>query len=325
MYPILLYLAYRATRKTPSSVRWKGVVRVSLYGLVAAAALTGSLVSSARADLGGSALEVGRELSVVATDATPGTTAVLNGQSFHLADSTSDKSVKEILDGIEKSCRDNPGALAAVFESAPAKGQVEGKAYELPESFTHGIVRNGSDKDGVVMCFVGDKKANKGGLEALAAFAQSQDLGDLGRLRYVYAKRETTGKTRVTVAWTDEHFSLKAVSTGGEEFGKDGLVPRPTGAHRLLTAEIQGVSQSTTIFETAMKPEAVVAYYDETFVKAGFMKMTPPAEGQILRAYFRNGMDVFLAVRAADGKTGFAVTENATHSPKAKNVLEVSQ
>ena len=51
--------------------------------------------------------------------------------------------------------------------------------------------------------------------------------------------------------------------------------------------------------------------------------MTPQAEGQTLRAYFREGTDVFLAVRTVDGKTGFAVTENKALSPKSKNVLEV--
>jgi hypothetical protein len=323
MNAVLLFLAWRASRNRTSGIRWKGVARVGSYGLLATAALTGTAVTAAKAEVGGSALQMGRELSAVAEEATSGTTAVLNGQRFHLSDSTTAKPVVEVLDGIEKACRDNPGGLAPLFEAMPKNGQVEGKSYTLPESFSHGVVRNGSEKDGVVMCFVGDGNTRKNSLEALADFAKSQDLGDLGKLRYVYAKREKSGKTRVTLAWTDEHFSLKAVTAGGEEHGKDGIVPRPSGAHRLMTAEIQGVSQSTTVFETAMKAEAVVSYYDETLAKAGFVKMTPQTEGQTLRAYFREGTDVFLAVRTVDGKTGFAVTENKALSPKFKNVLEV--
>ena len=330
MNPILLYLAWKATRRTcpttgKTSSRFAGALRVVGYAGLVTAGLGMAAAHKARADVGSAALSMGRELSQTTTDLRGGYTASLNGQRFHLGESVEDAPVAAVLDDAEKACAESPGAFAGLFEAMPKKGTLKGgKAYSIEGSFTHGIVRNGTEKDGVVMCFTQDPKHPRGTVESLSAFASSQDLGDLGKLSYVYAKRGANGKTHVTRASTDEHFSLAAITTGGETHGHDGTVPRPAGATRILTAEIEGALQSTNVFTSDAKVPAVIAHYDETLKKAGFTRLTPPSSTHTLRVYFRDGFEVLVAANAQDEKTVFAVTEQKFQSKNAKSVLEVS-
>lgn len=330
MNPILLYLAWKTTRRAKPHVRTgerrlSGLLRVGSYALLCSLGLAGVVAHKAQADVGSAALSMGRELAETTRSLEGGYTARLNGQAFHLGEQVSERSVGEILDRAEQACTEAPGALTELFESMPKSGKLAGgKPYKLEGSFAHGVVRNGTDKDGVVMCFLGDPEHPRSTADALAAFAKSQDLGDLGKLRYVYAKRDPQGKTRVTTAWTDEHFSLRAISEGGETSGHDGVVPRPEGARRLLTAELDGAPQSTNVFTTDAGVGQVVAHYDETLEKAGFRRLTPTAEGQTLRVYFRDGFEVLVAAHTEEQKTVFAVTEQKAQSKNVKNVLEVS-
>jgi len=329
MNPILLYLAWKSTRRAaagagrPSRVR--GALRVAAYAAFVTAGLGLAAAHKARADVGHAALDVGRELAETTHGLDGGYTATLNGQRFHLGESTTDASVSAVLEDAEKACAERPGALAGLFEAMPTKGTLKGgKPYHLEGSFTHGIVRNGTDKDGVVMCFTGDPEKPRSTTEALTAFAETQDLGALGKLRYTYAKRDAAGKTHVTFASTDAHFSLAAITTGGETLGHDGAVPRPAGSRRILTAAIEGAPQLTNVLESGDKVEKVIAHYDETLKKAGFERITPPSSTHTLRLYYRDGFEVLVAARTQDDKTVFAVTEQKITSKNAKGVLEVS-
>lgn len=326
MNPILLYLAWRATRRasvrTPS--RLAGAARVTAYVALLAVGLGAVSVRKARADVGSAALDLGRELGGTTHGLEGGYTAILNGQRFRLGESHTASPVGAVLDAAEAGCRAQPGALAGLFEAMPEKGTLAGgKPYKLEGSFTHGIVRNGTEKDGVVVCFVGDPSARRPATEALAAFAASQDLGDLGELRYTYAKREGD-ETKVTVASTESHFRLRALSTGGEELGRDGAVPRLPGAKRILSAEIEGTPQLTNVLVSEKSEREVVAYYDQTLEKAGFLRVTPPSAEHTLRLYHRDAFDVIVAARADDGRTVVAVTEQRFGSKSAKSALEVS-
>lgn len=331
MNPVLLLaLAWRVTRKpqvgtTSTSTKARGALRVGAYVLTLALGAGAFVAHEAHASAGRGALSVGRELGTLGADISEGATVRLNDQSFHVAQRTVDESVQAVLDGYQAACEHDPGALADLFHAIPKSGTVKGKAYDLPESFTHGVIRNGDENEGVVVCFVGDPGHPKSALESLGAFAKSQDLGDLGKLRYAYAKKSPSGKTSLTLASTDEHFELAKITTGGEQTGSDGRVPRAEGSRRLLTAEVVGTAHGTRFYETSKSPAQVLAHYDQTLQKAGFRRMIPRAEGQELRAYFAEGLDVFVAVRSENGRTVYAVTEAATQIKNSSVSLEVQK
>lgn len=324
MTPLVLLLVARSAKASLGKRRAVGAAKVLTY-LGAVTASFGLVAAhKAHADVGGQALSLGRELATATEGLEGGYTAVLNGQRFQLGETTTDASVSQVLDAAESTCTASPGALDGLFAAVPEKGTVKGVGdYHLEGSIRHGIVRNGTPKDGVVVCFEGDPAKPRSTAAALAAFAASQDLGDLGKLRYVYAKREADGKTRVTVARTGEHFSLRAITEDGEKEGHDGAVPRPEGARRLLTAELEGVSQTTNVYLSDAPVATVAAHYDTTLGKAGFVRVTPPAADQTLRVFSKEGFEVIVAARKDEGKTVLAVTESRPGVAKKTSKLEV--
>lgn len=324
MTPLILLLVARSARASRAKRRVVGAAKVLAYLGAVTAAFGVVVAHKAHADVGGQALSLGRELATATDGLEGGYTAVLNGQRFQLGETTTDASVPQVLDAAESTCTASPGALDGLFAAIPEKGTVKGVGdYHLEGSFRHGIVRNGTEKDGVVVCFEGDPAKPRRTAEALAAFAASQDLGDLGKLRYVYAKRDADGKTRVTVARTGEHFSLKAIAEEGEASGHDGAVPRPSGARRVLTAELEGASQTTNVYLTDAPVAQVVAHYDSTLGTAGFVRVTPPAADQTLRVFSKDGFEVVVAVRKDETSTVLAVTESRPGASKKSSKLEV--
>ncbi|MFO0638301.1 MAG: hypothetical protein U0183_03745 [Polyangiaceae bacterium] len=324
MTPLVLLLVAQSAKASRAKRHVVGAAKVLAYLGAVSAAFGVVVAHKAHADVGGKALSLGRELASSTQGLEGGYTAVLNGQRFQLGETTTDARVSEVLDAAQATCEASPGALGGLFAQMPEKGTLKGVGdYHLEGSFRHGIIRNGTEKDGVVVCFEGDPAKPRGAAEALAAFATSQDLGELGKLRYVYAKHEPDGKTRVTVARTGEHFSLKAIAEGGEKEGHDGAVPRPEGARRVLTAELEGVSQTTNVYLTDAPVATVAAHYDSTLGKAGFVRVTPPAADQTLRVFSKEGFEVIVAIRKDEEKTVLAVTESRPGAAKKTSKLEV--
>ncbi|HQY61211.1 MAG: hypothetical protein IPF92_13605 [Myxococcales bacterium] len=326
MHPLLPVLALQALRNFRSrrslaaggapeprvahGHRVPGALRLGAYAAVAALALGAIGARAAHAEAGGAALSLGRELGALAAERGDpgGATVRLNGQAFHVAESATSRTVHEALDTVERACRERPGALSDLFAAVPARGTAGGLPYELPASFTRGIVRNETEREGVVVCLVDG--ARRPLPSALKAFAASQDLGDLGRVRYVYARRATDGATTaLTLAWTDAHFDLKKIGAGGEDDGSEGRAPRPPGARRWLVAEVDGTPHATRFYDTRAPVADVTAHYDRALQDAGFQRFTPGAREQVLRAYFRADLHVLVAVRREGERTVFAVTE----------------
>ncbi len=330
LLPILVYRAHRARRAAragaarptpppsspataPAPNRRGGLARVAAYVGLVALTLGALGARRAQAEVGHEALAFGRELGTLTEDGAGGTVR-LNGERFHVAERAVAGSVSETLDTYERACRERPGAVAELFEALPAHGSVHGQGYTLPEAFSHGVVRHGSEREGVVVCLLGDPKSRRGLAAALGAFAASQDLGALGELRYAYARRvEGAGSagTRLTLAWTDASFDLKKLTSGGEATGDDGRAPRPSGARRLLVAEVVGAPHVTRMYECDSPPTAVAAHYDGALMGAGFQRLTPTSQAHVLRAYFRADLHVFVAIRRQGERTVFAVTESS--------------
>jgi len=318
LLPVLAFQALRAARarRSPeaqlaSRRRLHGALRLGAYAAIAALSLGALGARTARAEAGSAALSLGRELGALAGEQgdAAATTVTLNGQRFHVAESATPRTVREALDTVERACEERPGALADLFAAVPARGAAGGIPYELPASFTRGVVRNETEREGVVVCLVGD--ARRPLPAALGAFARSQDLGDLGRVRYVYARRAPAAtSTALTLAWTDAHFDLKKIGAGGEEDGTEGRAPRPPGARRRLVAEVEGTPHATRFYDTAAPVADVTAHYDRALQDAGFQRFTPASREHVLRAYFRPDLHVLVAVRREGERTVFAVTES---------------
>ncbi len=298
----------------------RGLARAAGVVLVAGLGIGVFATHTAKADIGNATLKFGREIAPLATD---GATEVrLNGQSFFLREGNTDASVSTILDDFEARCAEDKGALGEFWSQVPKASMIV-DGHKLPKGMRSGILRTQEHPgEGVVMCIIKGQQTAKDFTEAFKNFAASQDLGDLGKLRYVYA-RARTGGTRVVTAWTDDSFSFaKIANADGTAPGSDSRLPRPEGAKRLMTAEVVGSPYGVRIYEVGMAPEEVGVFYDKWAASTGDWRSVAPEhpEGTI-RAYFQGGTQVIVTARRAPGSgtTAMSIME-VVPSMKAQEI-----
>jgi len=98
----------------------------------------------------------------------------------------------------------------------------------------------------------------------LQRFVGSGELGQIGRLRYVYFEKTGEGGTRFLTVWSDETFTLdqlmpkeKRDAPGADLPG----VPRFPGTIRILSAEERGMPQRLAVYEGVGSPETATLFY----------------------------------------------------------------
>jgi len=236
----------------------------------------------------------------------------MNGEQVDVASASSDQSVKSILDGFEKACQTHADGMAVDFANLrPAISA--GAVLHTTGWPGAGVLRNGNDEGGVVACFamgaaVGETEAYK----RVAAFAESGDLGKIGQIRYVTARR-LSGVTHVVALWTEGSLDVKKMfpETGDAPGSDPKDVPRPPNGRRLFTAFAEGVPYAVRVYEAGASPDAVLAQYDQLLPKLGWAPNADVAKEAsqnklATRAFSRGGIDLLLSVSA--DKTGSTVS-----------------
>ncbi len=298
------------------SQRARGVLRATAYIAVAGLGIGLFAGHSAKADMGKASIKFGREVAPLA-----GQDAVevkLNGQSFFLREGDTQVGMKQILDDFEERCTTQRGALGDLWAQIPKTGVVNGKSITLTPSLQNGVLRQEEgSREGVVMCLVKGERTSANVLDSLKNFAESQDLGDLGKLRYVYA-REEKGKTRVVTAWTEDSFSFRKIgAVDGEPPGGDTRLPKPEGARRFMNAEVAGTPFGIRLYEVSQSPEEVVEFYDVWAAKGDWRGLAPEHPEGTMRAYFLEGTQILITAKRIEtsGKTVLSITEIVPQAP----------
>lgn len=265
----------KARTRSEKKRHLRGLLRAGAY--VACLTLVVSLLAAraARAEIADRALVLGRTMAQLAGAKMHDTNAVtLNGQLLRLGSSLSNDTPAAVLDRYEAHCQ---ATLAQPGESWSALAGVTPKSGGgLLERA--GILRGGSDTEGNVLCFTKSGRSKPTAREALEAFALSNDLGDLGSVRYVYAYRSEKGGTVVLTAWTDDRFDLGALAGDGtaDAPGTDFPdLPRPPASRRAFSATVAGLPYALNAYHTSEAPGPAVAFYDEPMQKAGWLKLDP--------------------------------------------------
>ncbi|MEO7038057.1 MAG: hypothetical protein ABI548_29080 [Polyangiaceae bacterium] len=139
-------------------------------------------------------------------------------------------------------------------------------------SWLRGAFREESATGGFVACL--DTGGALGPAELarrIHAFARTGELGDLGELRYVLARREGDSTTAL-VLWTEGEFPLlRMFPDHGDAPGIDPLgIPRPGHAERLLSAAERDAPYSLTLYRVSSEPAAALGDYLEELKRAGW-------------------------------------------------------
>ncbi len=286
------------TRRLFQAFAW---LRVMVFLSVAFAILATFFATQARARTSEALVHVGRHLAGL-EDLTDGAHTVrINGQSMRFSSTTTDLGVQDVLDRFAEHCTSNSPLLAdlAIAGLEPPKN----------DAAAYGVLRRdvGSRGDGMVACLAA-RPRNDSLATALTRFAETLQLGEVGELRYAYARKKADGTTHVMTVWTYEGFDFNALlpPPGQDAPGFDPPgAPRPTGSVRLLSAEIAGTPNGVWVYDVpAAAPSAVVESQDAAMQRAGWHRV-PGVDHAI--AHARDNGVGFGRVYAGDNEELFFV------------------
>lgn len=315
---LLLIQAWRSRQPKDPVVakRVSGALRVGGWLAVVGLAVGIGVTRSAHADMRSSSMAFGQEIGslVDQSGAEQETTHLkLNGQSVFVHQSYAPKSVHEVVHEYETFCRDNPSALGEMWGKGPYVPKKTGVPIDLPSGMDAGILKEEGPKEGMLICVTKGANSAPSLADAVRRFDKSQDLGDFGRLRYVYVKAVKGERSKILTVWTEDSFRFKdlALEGDGEAVGTDGQLPRLEGSRRVLNVEVVDTPYQVRVYEVKQDRAQVAAFYDGWAKRNDFRAIGPEVdESQKLRGYFRGGSQVMVgAFTNPDGKTYASIAE----------------
>ena len=315
----------RGSFSTARGNRWQrrfGVARVVVFGSVLAALAVVSATHRAKADVGEAAMALGRDLVPLADVLGRTTNVNLNGEHIFMGSVITEEPVKSVLDRFQANCGENPGPFNEIlkqFDAVPA----EKRTGELKDPGLNGeAFRAESATEGTVMCITKGAKSGTTFDQAMTAFGQTRDIGSLGKLRYAYARKTSTGSTAVLSAWTEDSFNLNKLmpADGSEPAGNDeGEVARPPSSKRVINAHLEGTQYGVRIYSTTESEANVVKFYDADMAKKGWARHTvadhadmkpeldPGSKGAHL--YTKGTLQAIVQLASEDGQTSVSICE----------------
>lgn len=272
---------------TPArGMSWKrrfGIARVGVFACTLCALAVVGAAHRAQADVGESAMALGRDLAPLA-DVLGSTQKIdLNGEHIFMGASTTAQPMKEVLDRFQKHCEESPSPFGELLKRAgtnppPAES---GAASLLPAgsegAFKGEAYRAETEKEGTLLCATRGSLTGATPAEAIKAFGKTHDLGTLGKMRYAYVKKMPGGKTSVLTAWTDDSFSIERLmpADGSEPQGSDyGAVARPPSGKRVITAQIVGTQYGVRLYTSTESVANLVTFYDADMAKKGWLRQS---------------------------------------------------
>jgi hypothetical protein len=218
----------------------------------------------------------------------------LNGQSIMITSGTTPDSVDAVLDEFEARCRSHNAAL-----------QAELRLVSAQDFF---VLREERGDSGAVGCLDFGREISAAELLARAnRFRATNDLHDLGDLRYVFARTLDEGEgAHFLTFWTTGSLDFDEITGhGGNEDvpGSDiAGIPRPPRSRRILDAMESGADQRVVTYAgSSMTEWELEAFYRDALPRAGFDLIeapadAPPQQGSIVIAAERADRLTFLVL-----------------------------
>jgi hypothetical protein len=306
----------RSRKLSPWGQRAAGAVRVSILVAIMGAISGAWFTSRAKAEASREGFRLGKDLAPLA-DLLDGQYEIsLNGENLYLSNTTTKQSVTKVLDRFVAQCKTNGGAIADQM------GDVA-RAWHLSPEETDSvltnlsIVRDEADGEGVVLCFARNKEQMA--IDALREFAETQDLGALGKLRYVYARPEGEGATHIMTVWTEGSFRMAHLLREAEgRVAEDvRIVPRPPQSRFVFDASIRQTPYGVRVYRSTTPVSDVSTYYDAEMGSRGWDIAKPPVAGGEVRGYLKEGVTVVVSTMRDDetGDTLVSLVEMGAYAP----------
>lgn len=193
----------------------------------------------------------------------------LNGQSIMLTSGTTTDSLDAVLDEFERRCRLHNDALASQIR--------------LPTAQDLFVVRTEERNVGTVGCLdFGSSISVADLLARTRRFSETNDLHDLGDLRYVYARSTHSGDAvHFLTFWTVGSLDFDELTgNGGQDDvpGRDPVdIPRPPRSRRVLDAAERGATERVVVYMgSSMTSWELEAWYRRELPRAGYRLVDDP-------------------------------------------------
>ena len=283
------------------------VARLSVYFMFVAFLLALVAGRIAYANAKKAALETGNELIRLTDNAHMSGIYRLrmNGELVKITSAVSQMDHNAILDRFQKECEDHADGMEIEFGNL--KGAVAPDAYPRNEGHSGvGVLRQSDDKGGMVACFATGKETSSAEVFGrVADFAKTGDLGSIGSLRYIVAKKGESAPSHVVALWTEGSFNVnKMFPEQGDAPGNDAPgVLRPPSSKRLLTAYAEGAPYGVRVYDSTLTKESILSEYDKVMPATGWMTYPRATEAApFSRAFSKDGHDII--VTTEPGKDG---------------------
>lgn len=248
----------------------------------------------------------------------------LNGARIEFATGTTNDPVSTVLDYYQRRCAEHDGSIREQLAEIAQSTQRNGRAQreEPTPNISLNTLRAGSENQGFVACLdLGNARLTPSEiLQRLESFARTGNLTDVGRMRYLYAERSASGRTRFIGFWSDSELNIQRMfPTSGDAPGEDlPDVPRAPGLRRLLHAFEEGQRYAMTIHAGTTSKQQVEQHFRREMPRHGwtFIPMhggTPDLQGQTMLTYERGSTTVSLIIgTGADGQTSVTTLMGGT-------------
>jgi len=300
-----LILAYLAKRKYQPQSRLRGVLRVAGYGLAVSVVALGYSVHSARAGISNAGFKFGEQLRPFTEQANlsggQSSRVVINGETLSVAETSSDKAPKEILDFYQAECSENEGPLATGWEALTVDGKKQARELGLKDTLSS--FRSERSGEGFILCFTKGSESRSNAKEAVQAFLRTHDLGAIGKLRYAYVVKKPSGRSSVITAWTEDRFNFDHIAPrdGSEPFGSDPAgLPRIPNSQRVLDASLPETEFAIHAYKTELSPEAGLSFYNDFFKANGWDNVQGVVPGGIKGKGFTKNGNTFIVSAFTD-------------------------
>jgi len=297
------------------------VIRVTVAATALSLIASAALAKKVYGDVNDMAVHFGEELAKLPMDQTTGRIVEgdyyrlrMNDAPLNVASALTHAGVGKVLQRAEEDCGAHADGMATDFAHLEKVVQSNAPHAEAG-SPGFGVVRSeAANKIGYVLCFAnGGKYSPLEAWQQVAEAARTGELTKIGQVRYVTARKDGEGKTRVTAVWTDQPFNLfEMFPTTGDAPGSDAPnMPRPEGARRIFTAYAEGAPAAIRVYDVPMNSHDAHQFYQEKMPGAGFQPQLWTEDQRFGAAYSNPIADyIVVATEAPNGHSAVTITES---------------
>lgn len=283
------------------AIRW---LRVGAYCSSIAAAGGAIALVSARGYAGERARDLGRELAPFADLLRGAHEVSINGETVYLASAVTRDGVRQVLDRFEAHCREHGGGLEQELDrilESRGRALLPAQASALSRL---GILRHETEDEGTLVCIA---QRGDGGMRGMVGrmrdVLRTGDLGRLGDIRYVYARRADNGFSHVLTSFTEGTFRFRRVIAAEGSEAPEGEdppnAPRPPDSLRLASMRIRGEPYAAQVYQSKRPAEQIVHFYEDELKRRDWHELG--GFGQPMQVWQNSGVTMFVSITPGDG------------------------